>query len=125
MSYSPSMIIAAGASNHPAGFEFTRERGFEYWTMGLNTGGSNLCRCGGKKIMKQPYDLSWIEPDTAYHNSATPGFQSWHGIWFIFKPRPEWESLVHYQEHAPGLRIAHLQQCKQRHAIKKKFQDIF
>ena len=117
------MIISAGASNHPAGFEFTRERGFEYWTMGISTGGSNHCRTSGKSFYKHPYDISWIEPDTAYHNSATPGYDSWQGIWFIFKPRAEWESIVHYKEYAPGLHVAHLQQCKQRHSIKKHFQD--
>ena len=123
MSYSARMIISAGISNHPAGFEFTRERGFEYWTMGLSTGGSNQTRCGGKRIIKQAYDLSFFKPDTAYHNSASPGHQSWQGIWFIFKPRPEWLSILQYQEYAPGLHIAHLQKCKQRHAIKKSFQD--
>ena len=116
-----SILVAAGRSDHPINFRFTREAGFPYWTFALFHKGSILINSRGQRIVVQAYDLHCMKPDTPYQTQINPGSRFWQGDWILGDPRPEWVDLMQWPEVLPGLFSINIATSEHREQIKNNF----
>ncbi len=117
------MLVAAGHSNHPVDFRFSRDAGFPYWTFALFHKGSIIITSRGQHISVQAYDVHCIKPDTPYQTQINPGCRFWQGDWILGEPRPEWIDLMQWPEIMPGVLHINIARSKHREQIKTDFHN--